>query len=465
MNSFRLRLTLWYTGVLGGILILFSFVLFFGLKDRLWKNLDPALLTLAQTEISSIVDDPKEGMHLHEFESDIVLAGGLARLIKYVQIIHPDGTVFLHSKNLSQHNLPIIVFKNTADPIQFQTVTHPALGSLRMVSLAFHPPLDQATWTLQLATTTHPVDTVMTDFLWLLLTLATGTLVVTCFGGIFLADRAIKPIIDMTRTAQEISEYNLNLRIEKTTSDEIGTLTDMLNSMLDRLQQAFEALRRFTANASHEIRSPLTILQGEIDVTLRRERTAQEYKEVLVRNREEVQRLSQLATNLLTLARADAGKLELAQEHIDLTQITCDVVDTLSPIAQAKNCQIMSPEQKPIYILGDADALKRVVANLIDNSLHHTTEGDHIEVVTTTQDNQALLSVTDSGSGIAPKDLPHIFERFYRASSTRPMATSGSGLGLAICQEIAHAHGGRLTAKSPPPNGQGTCITLSLPLA
>lgn len=460
MNSFRLRLTLWYTGILGSILILFCFVLYLGLKDRLWKNLDPALLALAQTEISSIIDDPDEGMHLHEMETDFVLAGGLARLVKYVQIIQPDGTVFLHSQNLQENGLPILNLAQSHLPIQFQTISHTTFGSLRMVSLPFQHPTQKTTWTFQLATTTDPVDTVMADFLWLLLTLSTGTLVVTCFGGIFLADRAIKPITAMTQTAQEISEHNLNLRLKKTTEDEIGTLTDVLNGMLDRLQQAFEALRRFTANASHEIRSPLTVLQGEIDVTLRRERTAQEYKDVLERNREEVERLSHLATNLLTLARADAGKLELAHEYIDLSQITREALDHFSPI-QNRPISLNAPQSA--HILGDSEALKRVITNLVTNSVKHTTKDDQIEIEITTTHNQAILTVTDTGSGIAPQDLPHIFERFYRASSTRP--TAGSGLGLAICQEIALAHNGHLTAESPPPNGTGTRITLTLPLA
>lgn len=460
MNSFRLRLTLWYTGILGSILICFCFVLYFGLKDRLWKNLDPALLALAQTEISSIIDDPDDGIHLHEMETNLVLAGGLARLVKYVQIIQPDGTVFLHSQNLKENGLPILNLSQNHNPIQFQTISHPTFGALRMVSVQFLHPIEKSTWTFQLATTTDPVDTVMTDFLWLLLTLSTGTLVVTCFGGIFLADRAIKPITAMTQTAQEISEHNLNLRLKKTTEDEIGTLTDVLNGMLDRLQQSFEALRRFTANASHEIRSPLTVLQGEIDVALRRERTAQEYKDVLTRNREEVERLSHLATNLLTLARADAGKLELAQEYIDLSQIARE---TLNHFSHIQNRHIALHAPQAAYILGDSDALKRVLSNLITNSIKHTAPHDTIDITITTSNNQAQLTVTDTGRGIAPQDLPHIFERFYRASSTRP--TAGSGLGLAICQEIALAHNGHLSAESPPPKGTGTRITLTLPQA
>jgi two-component system OmpR family sensor kinase len=452
--------------VLTATLLFFSGVLYFSLRARLWKNLDPALLAMAQTEVASAVDDVRDGLHIHEVNTDLMATNGFHRLVKYVQIVNSKGTIVVHTRNLDTEQLPVLSADLIAErKVIFQTIELMQLGQLRMVSMGFVPPAETDEWVIQLATSTQEIEMVLHQFLWFLATLATGTLVVTCFGGVFLADRALKPIIGMTQTAREITEHNLNLRLARETDDEIGHLARVLNDMLDRLQQAFEALRRFTANASHEIRSPLTALKGDIEVTLRRERSPEEYRQVLSRSLEEVNRLSRMATNLLLLARADSGRLAMEQVYLPLLPLCQHVLDAVKPRCQKMGVFVSVLVDPHLAVWGDAEAMERLLLNLVDNSLHHIAPTGTINIEATCENQEIVLMVTDSGSGIAPADQAHVFERFYRTSEARSGHYEGSGLGLSICKEIVEAHNGSISVVSPVKDQIGTRFVMRLPAA
>jgi two-component system OmpR family sensor kinase len=440
-------------------LVLFCFVLYLSLRSRLWSNLDPALVAIAQTEIASAVDDVDEGIHIHDLDEQFVSAASIQRLVKFVQVTDPDGVVVLRSGNLGRGYLPYEAKWLSRKSVDSRTVLREAGGELRMVTIPFTPARDGRIWVMQVATTTTQIEDSLEDFVWLLFTLATGTLVLNCFGGIFLANQALKPVRRMTQTVRDITTDNLSLRLQDETDDEIGMLARFLNEMLDRIENAFETLRRFTANASHEIRSPLTVLRGDMEVALRKDRSADAYRQVLQNCTSEVERLAQMTTDLLTLARADSGRLELSLEHQDVSEVVSkSVLDwrgriTPSVEVQTECCAYVDPE-----------SVRRVVTNLLDNSDRHTDAEDRIVVSVSAESGNICLVVTDTGTGIAPDDLLHVFERFYRGAYSRGSSISGSGLGLPICKEIVEAHQGRIEIESPVEGaGKGTRVRITLP--
>lgn len=299
------------------------------------------------------------------------------------------------------------------------------------------------------------LSTILTALVPLMLLIASG-------GGLFLVGRSLAPVDRITRAARAIEATGLHERLpEPSTHDEIGRLARTLNALIARLEAAFERQRQFTADASHELRTPLTIMQGELDVTLLRERTVAEYRETLADVREEVVQLQILVADLLLLARAD-GSPPLPDTVVDLAMVTTLVHVQLEPLAAAWK-QTLSLSTTPAMLCGTASDLERLVRNLIENAIRYTPEYGTIAVTVGRDDADAVLTVADTGPGINPTALPHLFDRFYRADAGRNRAAGGTGLGLAIAQAIAHRHGGRITVSSR--LGDGTTFTVTFPLA
>jgi two-component system OmpR family sensor kinase len=289
-------------------------------------------------------------------------------------------------------------------------------------------------------------------------------LILLFVGSSLAAGRAFAPIDRIVRRVEQIDELNLNERIPPVGSaDELARLIVVINRMLARLQAAFDAQRRFVSDVSHEIRSPLTALRGQIEVALRKARPPEEYRRVLDESFEEVLRLSRLAENLLSLARADAGVLEIQRLSVDLHEVLGDAVRRLGPRASEKNVLLELSAPEFVAVRGDPDWLGRLVENLIDNAIRHTPQMGRVRVTLRTVDGQALVTIEDSGEGIPLEDQPHLFERFYRVDRARSRDKGGAGLGLAISQQIAMLHGGRIQVRSTV--GQGSTFEVRLPLA
>jgi len=288
------------------------------------------------------------------------------------------------------------------------------------------------------------------------------TLVLAALGGSFLASRALDPIDRITRTAQRISAEDLTQRLHLPPSpDEVGRLAGTFDQMLDRLEQAFSRQRQFTADASHELRTPLAVLAAQTDLALDQARRPEDYRAALREIHQQAEQMAQLLSELLMLARVDSGPVEIDHEGLDLTALVADTVATLTPLAEAGGVMLSAPSQFPAPISGDQARLTQLIVNLVDNALKYTPVGGKVEVRVNAVDGRALLQVTDSGVGIAPEHLPHLFERFYRADAARSRDEGGAGLGLSICQWIATAHEGTIAVHSTP--GSGTTFTVSLP--
>jgi heavy metal sensor kinase len=279
-----------------------------------------------------------------------------------------------------------------------------------------------------------------------------------------MAHRALNPVDNITRTVQEINATDLTKRIHyKGAPDELGRLTETLNSMLDRLQAAFDTEKRFTADASHELRTPLTAIKGQINVTLTRQRTPQEYESTLHHIQQETDRLIRLANDLLFLARLDASPLYWQPESVDLSHLVEAVIDQIEIIAAEKGITLSAEIPDGVTLQGITDHLIRLFLNIVENAVKYTPTGGtvHVSMRQNLQDVHVVIS--DSGQGISAEHLPHLFERFYRVDRERSQNSGGAGLGLAIAYQIALAHGSGIQIQSV--QGQGTKVIVSLPLA
>jgi signal transduction histidine kinase len=346
---------------------------------------------------------------------------------------------------------------------------------------------------LQVGLALEDVGDTMNTLLQVMLLLAPAMLLLASGGGLFLANRALAPIDRITRTAQRISAEDLSQRINlHGPDDEIGRLAFTFDAMLARIQGAFEQQRRFAADASHELRTPLTAMIGQIDVALDRPRDADSYRATLATVREQSQRLARLSNDLLFLARSDAEAPQTHHEPLDLANLLPAIVAQVEPLAQARDQAVVLDNDTPLPVCGNEDDLIRLFLNLLDNAIRYTPPGGTISVVATTDgimrrwgdgatgrdtiahsparplarsssQKQIIVKVSDTGPGIAPEHLPHLFDRFFRVNRGRSRAQGGAGLGLSIAQSIVQAHGGRLLVASAV--GQGSTFTIVLPSA
>ncbi|MFC2095101.1 ATP-binding protein [Candidatus Bipolaricaulota bacterium] len=267
-----------------------------------------------------------------------------------------------------------------------------------------------------------------------------------------------------TSFARGIEETDLGGRVNVGSDDELGRLARTINAMLGRLERAFHRQRQFTDDASHELRSPLSVIEAEATLALRREREAEDYRESLSIIADESANMNRLIDQLLTLARGDAGEEAVTYQRFNLPTLISETVGTMLPLAEEKNVQLEAdPSSGKIVVNGDETQLKRVLTNLIENAIRHTEAQDRITVCASQQGPIITCTVQDTGCGISAEHLPHIFERFYRADKARSRARGGSGLGLAICRQIVEAHGGSIVAESK--IDVGTTFTIQLPEA
>jgi heavy metal sensor kinase len=293
------------------------------------------------------------------------------------------------------------------------------------------------------------------------LAVAGGAALMLAFaGGWLLVGRALSPVGRIARIAEGITESNLGQRIDVTTEDELGRVAAALNRAFDRLQEAFERQARFTADASHELRTPLAAQIAELEWALGRRRSEAEYEESLRVCMRAAQRMRAVVEGLLTLARADAGAVPARREPVDLASLARDVVESTRGAAAARRMDLRA-EGTAALVSGDADRLRELISNLVSNAVQYGAPGDHVVCRTSASGLRAVLEVEDTGPGIDPVDLPHLFERFYRANKARSRAAGGAGLGLAIAKWVAESHGGAIRCESAV--GQGTRMIVELP--
>jgi heavy metal sensor kinase len=297
---------------------------------------------------------------------------------------------------------------------------------------------------------------------WLLLG---GPIAVGCtLGcGYWLARQALAPVERMVATAEDISATRLDRRIEVANpDDELGRLARTLNGMIERLERSFKEVRQFTADAAHELRTPLAILRNEAEVALRVPRDSEQYRDCLEDMLEEIDHLSNLSEALLFLFRGDAGLGASRREPLEIDEVIEEIAEHVRVVATEHQQELTVAASSPCTVLGNPEQLRRLLFNLLDNAIKFTPPGGRIVVRAAGGSGEAVrLVVSDTGIGIAPEHLPRVFDRFYRVDSARSRRSGGNGLGLSICRSIVEAHHGTIELESEP--GRGTSVIVTLP--
>jgi len=457
VRSFRAALAL-RVGV--GALLLFltlGFATVLTLRSLLWRQLDATLVRIAETEAQAGAAATSSDFQFHE---GVLIAAddAVPELSRYAQLLTSEGELVQRSRNLSTPlELPQSALQEAAAG-RLSWVTHRSGDGTRLRSLAYPLRLvgeAHGHHVLQVAAPTAPVEATVIRFAALVAVLAL-VLTVTAFGmGWRIAGAALRPTREITAQAEALGAGSLSSRITAHADvAEFGRLVDVLNAMLDRLDAAFRSQRRFTADASHELRAPLNVLRGEIEVALKRPRSPEEYQVVLNRCRDEVLRLTYLASDLLLLARAEAGPSPDQPEELDLHELATSTLSRYRATAAERGIAL-GLEGAPVRVRGHGDLLERAISNLVDNAVKYAGSPGKV-TIRVLPGPLPGLEVRDTGPGIPPSEVGHLFERFYRGDPSRPRA-DGTGLGLAIARAALEAQGGTLTYEG---NGPGAVFVI-----
>jgi heavy metal sensor kinase len=442
MNT-RARLMMWSTGVLLLALLLFSFVVYSFLRRDLLADIDRRLYSKANgvktvLELEDVSGGPPLQLELSEFAKEIPEGNLLQLSTEFGELLWPEKPAF-------------------GDPSAFQLGLQ-TQGSRRILLMPFEH--KGRRYRVLAGASLDYLNGLMARLQSIMWWMGAPMLLVAACGGYWLSRRALAPVDAMTSAAQSISVESLSRRLPVPhTGDEIERLARAWNQVLERLETSVERIRRFTADASHELRTPTALIRATAELALRRERGPEDYRKALMEIDAEAGRMTELIESMLALARSDASGSHMPLTPVDVNRLAADVAAQSEILAQDKGVRIETHAAPENAIAdGNEAGLRRLLRILVDNALDHTAAGGIVTVSVARQNGSVDLAVRDTGEGIPPSALPHIFERFYRADEAR--AGKGAGLGLSIAQVIAHAHGTRIEVESR--LGEGSCFRLAL---
>jgi heavy metal sensor kinase len=411
---------------------------------NLYNNLDNSLQSRANelNTITVVAPKPNElllsfsanGALTQEFPSGVIDASKLSGLIKQAL---SGQTAYLTSVTTDNQGV-------------------------RLYATTFLNPFNGQPIVIVVGQLTTEITTVLHTFVYVIVFAMVGVIVLAGLGGLFLANRVLKPVQEITKTAQKIEGSDLSQRIAVNTDDELGRLASTLNEMIGRLEEAFNRQRQFTADASHELRTPLAIMQAEATLALSKERTSDDYRKSLETISQESDYMSSVIGKLLFLARSDAGKEQLNFEDVELKELITGLSANIEALAQDKGIKFTVDAKEDLTVSGDKVKLRQLFINILENAVRYTPADGNISVSLVEKDSNAVVSISDTGIGIPPEHLSHIFERFYRVDKARARADGGVGLGLAIAKIITESHKGKIEVESEV--GKGTTFKISIPL-
>jgi len=479
MRSIRSKIILLFVAIFGVTLSVIVVALYLFYARQSAQNFDLNLSNDALEVVGLIKGD--------EILEQEIISGLIQRPLlipsgtnKYIQVLSFDGTIVIKSADLQDFVLPVgpevlslalsqhQVFETLGNSVSKRLNTS---GRLRMVT---YPVLDNGIprYLVQVASSTTSLDESLFQLRLLLFISVPLTILLAALGGFYVAKKAFDPIDRIIRTAKSISAEHLDRRLERgKVDDEISRLSLTLNDMFDRIEEAFKLQKQFTADASHELKTPLTILLGEIEVALKNPRTTEDYQNILKSAVEEIRRITIIVDDLLTIARLESGQLPLQKHPVRVDELLLDAVSRTSAYAAQHGVSVnyevqnlSAHESEEIFVQGDRDKLLSVFMNLLDNAIKYSKPNGTIKVVQKIEDRFAKLEIIDKGVGISARDLPHVFDRFYRADKSRSTDGSqrGSGLGLSISRFLVEAHRGTISIASQ--EEKGTTVTVRLPV-
>lgn len=465
--TFRGRLACRFTLSFGLLLLAASAAIWLGTSSWARRDLDSQLRTLAVTELASAVDEYR-GVHLHDFPAG-ALAGG-EYTDKLTQLLATDGKV-LAALPPALRGVRLL----SPDEVKAATEGEAEIAERRVLGrpvrlTALRTAKDGVAYVLVVGFFTDRLEAGLRALAGLLAAVWAAGVVLAGGLGFFLAKRALGPVDQITTRAGEIASGDFSARLDPPAADdELGRMTHLLNRMLDRLSEALEANRRFAADASHELRTPLTAMLGELDVAAKRPRTPEEYRETLDVLKERASEMRRLIDDLILLARAHEGRLELQRAEVPLGPLLGDAVARAAPLAAARGITIDASGVEPVVAYADARLLARVVDNLVQNAVRYDRDRGRVSLRAAAEPDHGdpgtpgfvRIEVEDTGPGIDPAEHALVFERFYRADKSRSRQTGGTGLGLPLAREILRHLAGEVTiARSTP---QGTTFRIRLP--
>lgn len=466
-KTIKFKLTLWYVVILGIILSSFALFLYVTLADSLYRGLDNKIKTMAEVIASSVRSPLGGGPSITDIDRIMTEHFGIRPLGRFIQVLDESGRVGGRSTNLRNVKIPVSVqtLKEAArGRVTFETIKGMGEYPLRVVTL---PVIENGRMAgiIQVGSSLEGVEEALHQLLLIMLIAVPAALLVTSVGGLFLANKALRPVDGITQIARRIGSGDLSQRIRiKRVNDEIGRLASTFNEMIAKLQESFRQVKRFTADASHELKTPLTILRGEVEVGLKKKRNLGEYRQILASNLEEIDRMSRIVDDLLTLSRADMGEFKLEREEVDLSCLAREVWEDLQLLAQEKGVHLQYMNDGFSKVEGDPLLLRQLILNLVENGVKYTPSGGEVElrVRGSLEKKTVIIQVSDTGVGIDQEDLERVFDRFFRVDKARLRKTGGTGLGLSICRWIAQAHQGQIGVESLP--GKGSAFTVSIPM-
>jgi two-component system OmpR family sensor kinase len=485
MSTLRSRLTAIYAAALVGTLLLFAIALWGARRASSLQELQRYVFTEANLALSLVRNAELAGQPVTEVRDSIVgpaITPQLRTLLEgipdYVLVLDPNGRslyVSFAARQLTPDELASLQQYAINAPTSGLAAIVP-FGGERLLMAARAPARESQISRVVVASSTQSAELAIGELVGTMLVIAPILLLISIGGAYVIAGRALRPIDGIINEVQAITDgRSLHRRLPSAAAgDELERLTMTLNEMMERLERSFAALRRFTADASHELKTPLAVLRADVERAMTPTAPSAERLVALEEALHETTRMADLVESLLTLARADERRFDLHLEPVQLEAVARDVFETAVILGEAGGLTVTMPVLEPATVAGDATRLRQLFLNLITNAIKYTPRGGNVELTLESYGKTVAFSVRDTGVGIAAADLPHIFERFWRAdrARSRPLLSGdrpwmaergGFGLGLAIGQWVAEAHGGAISVRSR--LGRGSTFTVTLPVA
>ena len=460
LRTLRLRLTAWYLAFFSVLFLLLCVLLYGALSRSMQRRLDETLVEQSSTA-AKLLQEELEEMH---GDAELAAADVLSELQPSGRIIAilENAEVLAGGTAAQEPELTSAAKTALALPASVTLLGLPRWGTHGARASAHRFSYRRRTFTVLAV---EPLDSIAADLQSLRRTLAIALpllILVAGAGGYLLTRRGLAPLGSMAEQAKRITSQNLDARLEiGRAAEELTLLSDSFNELLSRLDQSFDTMRRFVQDASHELRTPLAVIRGEADVALSRDRSAAEYRESLANIQLESQRLSRLVDDLLNLARADAGRVQLRMEELYLNDLLAECCRSVQPLATVRGIDLQCTCTDDVPFRGDEGLLRRMVVNLLDNAVRYTPPGGKVSATLEAQGPDVRIRISDTGVGIAPEASRHVFERFYRVDPAHSRQQDGFCLGLSIVKWIAESHHGAVELTSAP--GSGSTFTVRLP--
>jgi len=464
LDSIRSRLTAWYTLVLATVLVSAGVITYAVARRQILRSNDASMVMTAHQFAAALTDEISEAHGVLRLRSANELLAEFRDRDRAIVLLTADGHEFAaHTTPLAQ-SLDRKLLSQRAAARAYGVVTLPTGDGVRLVLVPAR--IGGVGFVIAVGQSLAAQQDALADLRQAMLITIPIALLVASIGGYLLARTSLAPVVRMTAKARAIGATNLSERIDVANRrDELGELAATLNDLLARLDASFTAQRRFMADASHELRSPVAILQGELDVTLSRtDRDAADYRESLEVMRRSVRRLTRIVRDLFLLARSDAGDVPLRREAVYISDAVVNTVRAFRTVAAEREVRLFADCDEELRVLGDEDLIQRLVGNLLENAIKFTPAAGSVRIRCFAIDDHIRIEVADSGTGIPPNVHSHVFERFFRADPARAVAAemngSGAGLGLPIARWIAEQHGGTLLLEKSDANGSVFVATL-----